>query len=103
MSDRTPGPLKANDLKQGSINLHDAQGGLVAKVWGSASQRTNEANSAFFVRSWNSHDALLKALNWAMEELQAAHGAVWEKNHWGLYGPVVFAREAIAKAEAPND
>lgn len=43
-------------------------------------------------------DNLRDSLTWALEELQKAYGAVWEKNDWEAYRPVVDARRTLAAA-----
>jgi hypothetical protein len=44
-------------------------------------------------------EALRDSLTWALEELQKAYGAVWEKNDWEHYRPVMDARAALARAK----
>lgn len=112
MSDRTPGPWHmdgpdltgADDVTIATImeaigpeaKAHYIDACDVSAFDGS--HPVEEANAKILLAAPD----MLEALQWAMNELQESYGAVWEKNHWEQYGPVVFAREAIEKAEAPD-
>lgn len=60
----------------------------------------SEDDAALIVRDHNAHDALVEALHWTLAEVRRAYGAVWEKNDWESYEPIVRARAALEEAKA---
>lgn len=115
-----PRPLWTNQVLLHVHSLGDGAWGVFTQLTGNGPRMLArcggpdaEAHARFFAEAWNlCHDLghepaevkamvkqLAESLDWALIELKAALGAVWEKNNWERYGPVVEARAVLAEVK----